>query len=132
MGFARDFWNRCCGVRCGRTLFSAVAQIPGWKGRCDLCRSTFRSYATRHADWCCHLDINFLADTICFASLGDSCRRAADRDRDRNSPKSKLWESAVLLIALHPGSCTLAASFNSFPATPRQGTALYSAMHIGY
>jgi glycerol-3-phosphate dehydrogenase (NAD(P)+) len=131
MGFTRDFWNRRGGLCCDRALFSSVAKVPRWKGRCDLCRSTFRPHATRDAYWCRHLDISFLLDALCLPGVGGSCRRAAASDRHYDSAKSKLWESAVLLVALYSGSCYLAASFKSFSANARQGTTLYPEVNIG-
>jgi glycerol-3-phosphate dehydrogenase (NAD(P)+) len=107
-----------------------VAEVPGRKGHCDLCRSAFRSHATRDADWCCHLDISLLVDALCFSSVGGGCRRPAARDRRYDSAKSKLWERVVLLVALYRGSCYLAAPFKSFPANARQGTTLYQEVKI--
>src|SRR4029077_1844664 len=108
-----------------------VAEVPGRKRGCDLCRSTFRSHAIRDADWCRHLAVNFLVHALCLASVGGSCRRAAARDCHYDPAKSKLWESAVLLVALYRGSCDLAAPFKSFKANARQRATLYSEMKIG-
>src|SRR2546430_7298601 len=69
MGFTRGVWNSRGVWQCHWAFFSAMAQVPGRKGRGDRCGCAFRIDASRDADWCRHLDRSLLANALCLASV---------------------------------------------------------------
>jgi len=99
---------------------------------CYCCRSAFWADASRGADCCHYLDIDFLVHALCVVSLGGSCGRAAHRHSDNDSINSNPWESAVLLVSLYRSGCDLATPLKSFPAHAWQRTTFYAKMSIAH
>jgi len=131
MGFARDFWNSRGNIERDWAFFSGLAKFQRGKGRGHFCRSTFRVDSGCRRDRRRDLDSDLLADALRFSGLNHNRIRVAAYHSHPNLAESDHRKNVILFLGLSRSSCDLAASFKSFPAYARHGTALYSKVKIG-
>ena len=131
MELARDVWNRRGDIERARAFFSRVATLQG-RERCrHFSRGIFRVGSGCRAGWCCDLDTDLFAYSLCFGRLNCRCSCITSHYSDYNLVKSKHGKVVILLVGLSRGSCDLASSFKSFTAHAWNGAALYSKVKIG-